>query len=502
MRRQQLKMAGLILTLAVLVAAVLFLKAPYKTGQAGTDEAVGSETMPDQTEGKVSVGSGRTLLWSGAGTQIEEISVETADGTGEAAGKHTPGSYRIVRQESGYTILDFPEGRLDSGKLEEALGFLTEAEVSEDLGEQAEIDQFGLGDQSTRFMVSGKDGTARQFQIGNMLAGSEDRRYALIEGSVCVVDGFPQSLCAGPRAFYRLELIAAPERQVKDPDTEAVYVFDYLNISGSRFGDGEQIHIVRSEETDSGYLMESPAYGAAMFAETDSAVQTVSIPDSLARVEAAAVIYESAGEKELQECGLEEPYAVAEYALNGEEHILRVSSVRNGMRYLTVDDDPAVYEVEDGRVSPWAEVRAGDLRTSYIWLVDVAGLDRLVLDGESGRHEYRLERRGGDNGSGFRVYYGDKELDAGGEWLSFYQTLLGMPILSTDRPSGWEEEPDYSVSYYCSGQAPVAVTFHREHDSGRYAALLNGRFAGVLRTDTVEEAVKSADRVNADGESR
>ena len=103
------------------------------------------------------------------------------------------------------------------------------------------------------------------------------------------------------------------------------------------------------------------------------------------------------------------------------------------------------------------------------------------------------------------VYYEDKELDADGVWLPFYQQLLGMPILSTKKPPAWEEQPEYTITYYNSGQngkEPVVIELCREPDSGRYAALLNGRFAGVLREDTVKAVMESVDKVNRDGDKR
>lgn len=477
MRRQKTKTAALIMVLAVLIAAVAFVRVPAQTGKEDVDNHAAREGQEHQ------------FVQVDAGSQIEEITVE-----------NTECSYTIEVQDDTDMIRGFPEDKLDRGKLEKALDGLLRAALTEDLGNQEDLLQFGLGEDDTRFTVVCQDGATQEFRIGNMLTGREDACYAILDNRVCVVEGFPQELCEGRRAFYKLELIAvAPKMNENGENADSM---DYLRLGGSHFR--EEISVVQSEETGSGYLMEEPVYGEAMFADTDTAAREVSILDSLAYVEAASMVCENADADEIKECGLEIPYAFAEYSLNGEEHNIRVSSVcDDGTRYLMLDEDPAVYSVEDIRVNAWAEADVADLRTSYIWLVDVAGLDALVLTGRSGRYEYRMVRENGDSAQEFQVYCGEEELDVRGSFLPFYQKLLGMTILNTEKPSTWEEEPDYTISYIYGeqeGKENVTIEFYREHDKERYAAFLNGRFAGVLRADTVEKTMELADKVNADGE--
>lgn len=484
MRRQKSKMIVLFLVFTVLVAAVALMKLQTGSGHRNMD------TQPSGNGQEDADGQGRTLVQSGLVTELEAVTVENGEG-----------GYTIEVQDGIGAIRDFPEGKLDSGKLANVLEGLVQAEVAQELGAQEDLVQFGLGKDGITFKIVCKDGRKQEFQAGNMLAGRADACYALLDGEVCVVEGLPQELCEGRRAFYKLGLIAVlPET---DENGENADRLDYLRLSGSRFE--EAVSIVPSSQTGSGYLMEEPVYGEAMFAATDAATQKVSVLDSLAYVEASSVAYENADADTIKECGLEEPYAIAEYSLNGEGHTLRVSGVRDGLRYLMADGDKAVYKVEDIRVNAWAEADVSKLRTSYIWLVDVARLDGLVLTGKRGRYEYRTVRNQEDNGQDFRVYCGDKELNARDVWLPFYQKLLGMTILNTERPSGWEEEPAYTVSYIYSeqeGEEPVTIEFHRERDKERYVALLDGRFAGTLRADTVEEVMELADKVSADGESR
>lgn len=476
MRRQKAKIIILVIVLTLLIAVVVLMEIQARTGEKGADSHAAREEQKEK------------FIQIDEEAQVDEITVE-----------NTECRYTIEMQKDASNIRDFPEDRMDRGKLENVLERLLQSKLAEDLGRQEDLLQFGLGEDGTEFTVACRNGMTQRFRIGDMLAGREDACYALLGDSVCVVEGFPPELCEGRRAFYRLDLIAvAPGINENGENTDRM---EYLRLGGSHLQ--EEISIVQSEETGSGYLMEEPVYGEAMFADTDAATQEISIMDSLAYVEASSMVYENADADAVRECGLENPYAFAEYSINGEEHTIRVSSIHDGMRYLMSDEDPAIYTVKDIRVNPWAEAEASDLRTSYIWLVDVAGLDAIVLTGKNGRHEYRIVREEGDRAQEFRVYYGDKELDARGSFLPFYQELLGMTILNTGKPSSWEEKPDYTISYLYGeqeGKENVTIEFYREHDKGRYAAFLNDRFAGVLRADTVEETMELADKVNTDGE--
>ncbi len=486
MRRQKIKIIILVFVLVILMAAVVFMRMPVRSVQENTDV-------------RVEEGAGTKRL-------VECGAEDFAAGFKEVRVENGKESYSIEMREVACEITDFPENRLDQEKLNLAVEKLMQAEVTQDLGVQEDLMQFGLGEDAPEVTVSRTDRTpsnhvAKSFRIGNMLSGRADECYVLCGGSVCVVQGFPQELCEGRKAFYKLNLISVAPKS--DEDGERADRLDYLKLSGSHFENA--IRIVLSDMTSSGYLMEEPVYGEAMFEATDAATRKVSILDSLAYVEAASMAYEIADQDIIRECGLDEPYALAKYSLNGEEHVLKVSGVQDGMRYLMADDDPAIYRIEDIKVNAWAEAEVSDLRTSYIWLVDVAKLDALILTGKNGTYEYRIVKQQGDDGQNIKVSCGNKELDVKGKWLPFYQKLLGMTILDTEKPSGWEEEPVYTVSYIYgsqTGKEPVTIEFHREYDKERYAALLNDRFVGILRENTVEEVMELAGKVNADGESR
>ena len=122
MRRQQFKIAGLILILVALVAAVVFLKTPPQT-EGEEKERDGDVTA--QMEDNDANGIHGKLLQSDSVIQITEVSVENDDD-----------SYCIARGEDGYTIREFPEGRLDEDMLTDVLNLLLQVQVSEELGEQ------------------------------------------------------------------------------------------------------------------------------------------------------------------------------------------------------------------------------------------------------------------------------------------------------------------------------------------------------------------------------
>lgn len=483
MRRQKRKILGLCLLLAALVLALLALLVPPRppVDKEGRQEAAG------QTE---EAGQEKYLVQLPAGDRVRELSVTKA---GDFV------SYKIEKEEDGYLIREFPEGRLDRAGLERAVESLMGTRVTEELGVQTDLEQFGLTQEGTDLTIEGQKEGKLEIRIGSLLPGRTDARYALLGGEVCVAEGFPQELLTGRRAFYDLELISiAPKKDEKGENADEL---EYLRLEGSHFED--PVRIVRSDRTGSGYLMEAPVYGEAMFAATDAVTQEISVIDSLAYVEASAVVCENADGEERERYGLREPDAVAAYSINQEAHQLSVSSLRDGRRYLMVDEDPNIYQVEEIRVKAWAQADPARLRTSYIWLVDVGHLDGLTVTDGSGSTEYRIEQGGEAEGT-LRVFCGDRELDSSSEWLPFYQRLLGMTILHIEQPAVLEADPAYTVVYRYADKDrdPVTVELFRERDEGRYAAFLDGHFAGVLRSDTVEETMELTDGMSEDEEDR
>lgn len=482
MRKQKRGMLlGGILAMVLLLAACLLHRSAKEAADVLSAAGDTGETQQEKTQ-----------LWETEPSRMQSLRLEKEKEVCE-----------IVQTESGLTMEDFPAEKLNRDLLEEAVSQLFGTYLEENLGEQEDLEQFGLSREAVCICMEDRDGTERRVLVGNRLPDRTDAYYILDAKEVWVAGGLPQTLLEGRRAFYKTELVEIPARAGENGMTEDR--LQELRLSGSRFPD--EIHIVENAETNSGYLMDAPVFSEAMFAETEQQTGYVSVLACLAQITADGVAVENAGSEALREYGLEEPEACAEYVLNGEKHRVRVGTAgNNGMRPIMVDEDPNIYLVRKERVASWAEADVMELRPSYIWLVDVGQLQTLTISRGEEVIPFELKWTADETGEKtLLVGWENREWNAQEEWLLFYQKLIGMTVMNVNRPDAWEEQAAYRVTYAFreeTGKEPVTVSFHREAKGNRYVALLNGNFAGVLRPNTVEEISGLLDGMIADEKNR
>ena len=295
MHKQRRKICAGITLLAILTVLAVIINRPV---EEGTNEA------EEEREYLIAEGNG----------EIEKIVIDNKEGT-----------FEIHRGQDGFAMEGMAEEALDEDKLNETVTALRACFVEENLGEKADLEQFGLGRKAVLMEIIFRGGGTEEWKIGDEIEGS-GRRYVLHQNEVCIVSDFPASLPEGRKAFYRLLLISIPQEE--DENGAAEDRLDYLRLSGRNF---ERAIVIRpSGETNSGYLMEEPVYSEAMFVQTDVSLGTVSVIDSLGSVAADSVEAERISGKEAL-YGLEEPYAKVEYRLNGEAHEICIGEeVRGG----------------------------------------------------------------------------------------------------------------------------------------------------------------------------
>lgn len=476
MKKQKKRLLLWICALAALLLAAAWLRLPVKRE--------GEE--PGRQEEYDNGNSGRLV-----GYEEEAIRHIRVKWAGEAL--------EISHGNEGFVPQEIPPEKQDTKKTAAVVGRLCESRITERLGVQEDLGQFGLNRDAAQFTITGEGGEVQEFWVGNRLGQNAEEVYVLTDKEVCVVTGFPAAFTEGRKAFYRLDLIINSNE--KGGQTEEK--LEYLELTGEQFPD--PVRIVQSRETGSGYLMEEPAYAEAMFAQTQGQAEASPLVSSLTEVTAEAVAVVNADGGAVREYGLDRPQARVHYCIGGKEHRLTVGKQRkDNTRYLMVDEDKNIYVVSEEQVGAWAEADAMDLRTSYLWLVDVNRLERLVISIGTDTFEYQIGRKEEKDGEQrIEVSSRGRTIDAVKTWLPFYQKLLGMTVMSAKKPEKWEETPSLTVAYDTeeNREDPLTVSFCKSAEEGCYAAFLNGSFAGALRIPTVEEIMELINRVNADEKS-
>ncbi len=492
MHKKRIRLILGIAVLAGLLGLWIFLKTGEKEAPASETAARTIQTS-ENSRGNSTENDAAT---DPIGKNFQRIRVEYGDGRKALEIQVNGGEGRIT---------DLEEDRIDSSVIEKVVGELENLSVVRDLGEQTDLAQYGLepgsaenpasqesgtaAEDGISAVLTWEDGTSLEFQVGGAVSGREDSYYALRDGKVQILSSLPQELLEGRTAFYQKTLVSIPART--DSEGYAADEFEYLELDGKTAG--EDIRIVPDEEAASGYLMTEPVRAEALLGETNTDTGSVSLYDLLGLLRAEEVRAEECSGEVLREAGLEDgAFRRISYSMNGEAHEIRIGKEEEEGYDLMLDDDPALYFVR----KEWAEkvlnLSVMDLRASYIWLVNLSDLESVTVACGGSERTWQIQEDGS-------AVCGETEIPKE-EFLPRYQELIGMTVLNVEKPEQVKETPVLAVTYQYKnpeGQQEskearaVRVEIMPLETSDRYAAYLDGDFAGILRNDTVETVIQS-----------
>ncbi len=239
--------------------------------------------------------------------------------------------------------------------------------------------------------------------------------------------------------------------------------------------------------------MIEPVRAEALLGETNADTGSVSMYDLLGLLRAEKVKTEKCSEELLRDTGLAEGATCrVSYSMNGEAHEIRIGKEEEEGYDLMLDDDPAMYLVSKEWAGKVLNLSVMDLRASYIWLVNLSDLESVAVACDVCEKTWKIQEDGSAVCEGKTI---SKE-----DFLPKYQELIGMTVLNVEKPEQVKEETVLSITYQYknagtqkeSGESgTVKVEIMPLETSDRYAAYLDGNFAGILRKDTVEAVMKS-----------
>lgn len=480
MKRQMKKTAALLLAALLLgTGTAVLLNADKGGGVSAALMAEGEAAEEDTAEKTEQESKEGTALISRAaqdgGGQVERILMHNASG-----------ACSLVRREETFALEGAHGERADPERVEEAVEAVCTVRAEKSLGKQTDTAAFGFTEEAVEVTLVLADGSREVFRIGNTLPGDQERCYVEYQGEIYVTPAFPGSVSADETALYQMVLI-----DIGGADQETL---GYLRLSGENFP--QPVELRADDAAVSGYRMEKPVRAEALLGENYAGTEEKTLIEALTHLEAEALYCENAGEEQLEACGLARPYARAEYILGGESHTLAVSERKtDGTRYLTVDGAGDIYLAADEAVRVWAESSAMDYRSSYLCLIRLDELDRLTLIRGQERDVYEI----GQNPAGERtVLLNGQALDMEETFKPFYEKLLGMSVLSLEEPEALEPEAELTVLYEYTQNGvkkEAEAALYRAAEGNRFAAVLDGAYAGTLRSSTVEEIVEMAERV-------
>lgn len=486
----------LLIMLAVLVvvgggAAALLLTMPAQEEETSSSSSTATETILETDAEEFS-----SVSVENTEDSFVIVPVEEGTTTSEESSSSESSSSSTTFTVEGLESFDIATSSITSG-----VQTLEDLQATKNLGEQENLEQFGLsGENASTITIHYKDGATQEIVVGNE-AGETTGRYVLIDGVVYISSSVSNYLLGSSLSFINTStLYSVAGRTEETTDSEGssstatlTDILYSVELGGTHLD--APITIVYDSSKISSYLITSPVYaesGSNTFTEMATALKTLSA-NSVAAVGRTQEV--------LEEYGLSEPEATIAFNMNGEEHSMAVSAKNeDGNRYLILDDIQLVYEVAADSVSTWADSDLMDMRMSFVWLPTITNVSRLTLtvDGDmvyayDATRTVNEEKSTEDNTS-----YDLSIQNAAGEeityenYQSFYQQLLSVAVLSTKEATYDAESPVLRVEYqYFDGSKPDVIEFCPvEGEDARYAAVLNGGYNGLVRKTEVEALIE------------
>ncbi len=435
-------------------------------------------------------GSGESSAVSS--TVTETVLKKEASEFSSLAVENGEDSYVILPKGDGYTLEGYEEFDLLSAQLQHSVTSLLSLEAEKNLGSQSDLDAFGLeGDSAASVTLKFKDGSEEKLVLGDT-AAETNGRYLLKDGTVYIVPNISANLYATKFVYFNKEMYTILDRttEVTDDegntttqtDTDLLYS---MKLSGTNFP--QEIQVEYGADRLSGYVITAP-----VTAESGGDELTGMIT-AMKTLTADSVVGAKLTPELLEEFGLDEPEAIVEFDLNSQKHKLQAAAKEDGSGYyVLLDDQDVIYTVGSDAI-PWAATTLMKLRMSYIWLNNVQDVDRLTLT-VSGKDKYSFditrtvnEEKSTETATQYdlSVKNGDGKDIEYETYRSLYQKLISVTVLSSDL-SDYEDESVLKIEYHRFDGGGDTVEF-RAAGEDRYAALLNGRYNGLVRKGDVDK---------------
>lgn len=389
----------------------------------------------------------------------------------------------VPQGNDDYTIQGFEDSVVNNLTAANSVKALLSLQSARELGKQTDLESFGLaGDGAVQVEIVTTDGK-RQVVLGKAAAETAGN-YVLSDGQVYICPNVPENLYGSMFRYFNYSLYSIATN-VNEDNPNGYDILYHLNLSGSNFP--EPVEIAYDPAFMGMYVVKSP-----ILAESGTtALQE--IRDALLAPTASEVAGAKLTPQQLEEFGLAEPVAVAEFDLNNVQHTLKVSKAHNGYRYLMMDDRDVVYRISDDQVAPWADVKLTQLRMSYIWLANIMEVEQLTVTQGDEVTEFHVTRTlNEEKSTEDSPTYDLAVKDAAGKpvdytaYRDFFSELLSIAVLNVEKPE-ITGDPAYTVEYRFFEDDPQTVAFYPVGND-RYAALLNGAFSGQVRKSETDAA--------------
>lgn len=409
--------------------------------------------------------------------------------------ENTFGEYTVVASENdNYTLKNLDKANVNSAALSSLVSSVFPLIATNEIATYNNLEDFGLdGMGQATVTLTYEDASTDKLVIG-LSSPSSGGTYILKDKSIYIVKDFSTLFFQSELDFVETSLINIADSEETDAEGNALAGADRINsltLSGTNFA--KEISIIENDNNLSG----APPNKIILPIKADvNASSFVDIVTDLKTVNALKAVKVVENEDDFVNYGLENPYAKAEYTLNGESHVVKVSAQNeSGMHYITADDMNVIYEISSAAVSSWCNADLMGIRASYLLLADIYNVQSLTFKKGENTVSYEINREIDESQSTdkskryfIRVIQKGKAVSFENEYKPLFLNMLSMEVVSSDNAE-YAKEATYNIELRYFENEPTNINFYETEDG--YAFEVNGEYSGLLHKQTVEDFFES-----------
>ncbi len=420
-------------------------------------------------------------------TEQEKESSSSSDESSETASSEAEPEMEYI-----YSIDGVDESVANTDRMETAAAVGLSLNATRNLGEQENLDEFGLTEPASTVEATYRDGSTKKIYIGGSVAGGSGGYYVMVEGDGNVYTASCNDGLFQGSGYYVKTTMFTLEA---DETTGLIYA-THIKLSGTEMPEPIEI------EGDDSYVyhLVSPKK-----AEADSE-EVQAIMDGLSSISATNVASPDTSEESLKKYGLDEPAGVIEFTVKEQGSFKLSVSAKNedGTRYALLDGTKAIFIINDSDVSAWLGRTVLSLQSTLNLMPMIQDIKTMTLTVDGKEYSFRLEREEDPESSTedktaytYKVFNKDnKELDYEENFKHFYRSFITNYIIEDyrDMPEG---DPYVTCTYtYFDSDETNSIAFYKVSDR-RYCVVEDGdNVKGLIDPTYLERAVEYLELLN------
>ncbi|WP_099205024.1 DUF4340 domain-containing protein [Scatolibacter rhodanostii] len=407
-----------------------------------------------------------------------------------------------TKASTEFSLEGFDGVALNASNLSSAANTVVSLNAVKQLDTPEKLADFGLdGEGEATLTLQYTDGTHETLIVGLPSSGTTGR-YVLKDKNVYIVSSVSQSFFDTALSFVDTAVLAIPDVEVTDAEgnvSAGADVLTALTLSGKQFPEQIEIALNPNDSTSM-----SPNRVLAPIEADGNSTAISEITTALRTITATNVVQVKADDADFETYGLAEPYAQADFEINGEKHTVKISDANeNKNHYLVIDDNKTIYEVPSSSVSVWSDAKLDKLRASYILLSNIQDVSKLTYTKSDSTYVFDMTREKNEEKStddaiqyDISATFNGGSIDYSKTYQPMYSAMLSLPILSSEVVEYDKASPIFSMQYdYFEGGSDV-VKFYALEGQDRYVAELNGKYSGILRKVSLDDFITLLDRAS------